>query len=453
MATKASTPKGFRDFHASDVQRRRYLAGVIQNRFEQFGFGPIETPTLENYGTLMGKYGDEGDRLVFKTLNSGDFLKKARPEVLEAKDSQALLPSISDKAMRYDLTVPFARYTVQHQNDLAFPFKRYQMQLVWRADKPQRGRFREFMQCDADVIGSGSLLQEIELVQLYAQVFQDLGLHGCTIKINHRKVLQGLADYLGASDQIVPFTVALDKLDKIGREKVLAELEGRGFANESLERASSIIELAQNGKVTLQSLSVLIGESETGQQGIQDLQFVMDGVEELGLHQSQIELDITLARGLNYYTGCIFEVAAPDSVQMGSIGGGGRYDDLTGSFGLKNMSGVGVSFGFARIYLVLEELNLFPETATTGTQVLFLNTDHQDDLDVMKTVTRFRESGIRTEYYPDAAKLKKQYNYAEKKGIVHVASLNASDPKIIKLKSLTTGEELEGSIDTIIAAL
>jgi len=373
MAQKPSIPKGTRDFSPVEVSKRNYIIAVMRKHFENYGYQPIETPSFENSDTLMGKYGEEGDRLIFKILNSGDYLDKVPFEELQTINYKQLTGKISEKALRYDLTVPFARYVVQHQNEIEFPFKRYQIQPVWRADRPQKGRFREFYQCDADVVGSTSLWQEVELVQLYDAVFANLGLNGVTIKINNRKILSGIAEVIGASDKLIDFTVALDKLDKIGEEGVKKEMLEKGISETALEKVQPLFNFTGTIDEKLAKLSALLSNSEEGKKGVEELRFICENVSKLGLQQANLDLDVTLARGLNYYTGAIFEVAASKEVAMGSIGGGGRYDDLTGIFGLKNMSGVGISFGLDRIYLVLEELNLFPETVTNTTQVLFLN--------------------------------------------------------------------------------
>ncbi len=354
MAQKTSLPKGTRDFSPAEVARRQYIIQTMRNHFERFGFQPIETPSFENSETLMGKYGEEGDRLIFRILNSGDYLAKADEGSLKALDSAKLANSISEKALRYDLTVPFARYVVQHRNELEFPFKRYQIQPVWRADRPQKGRFREFYQCDADVVGSKSLWQEVELIQLYDAVFHDLGLKGCTIKINNRKILSGIAEVIGAQEKLINFTVALDKLDKIGADGVRAEMIQKGIPEHSLEQLSPLFAFTGSFADKLRQLRELLATSQSGLEGIAELEFINDQISALGLKSSNFELDVTLARGLNYYTGAILEVAPPAGISMGSIGGGGRYDDLTGIFGLKDVSGVGISFGLDRIYLVLE---------------------------------------------------------------------------------------------------
>ena len=386
MAQKPSIPKGTRDFNPEQVAKRNYIFSTIKTCFETFGFQPIETPSFENSETLMGKYGEEGDRLIFKILNSGDFLSKVNNQLYADKNSNKITSSISEKALRYDLTVPFARYVVQHQNEIEFPFKRYQMQPVWRADRPQKGRFREFYQCDADVVGSESLWQEVEFVQLYDTVFDALGLKGTTIKINNRKILSGIAEVIGASDKLIDFTVALDKLDKIGEEKVKEEMLGKGIPQNGIDKLQPLFSLTGGFDSQIESLKQILSTSKEGKKGIEELQFINNAIQSLGLKTSTLQLDVTLARGLNYYTGAIFEVSAPEGVKMGSIGGGGRYADLTGIFGLKNVSGVGISFGLDRIYLVLEELGLFPETITKSTEVLFINFGDKEALFSLKAI-------------------------------------------------------------------
>ncbi len=443
MAQKPSIPKGTRDFSPVQVAKRQYIMNCIRSNFEQFGFGPIETPSFENFETLMGKYGEEGDRLIFKILDSGDYLAKADAKHLENKDSLRLTASISEKALRYDLTVPFARYVVQHQNEIEFPFKRYQIQPVWRADRPQKGRFREFFQCDADVVGSKSLWQEVELVQLYDAVFTELGLEGVTIKINNRKILSGIAEVIGAKEQLIDFTVALDKLDKIGEDGVKKEMIEKGISEEAFEKIQPLFELKGTISEKIDKLSALLASSDEGQKGVAELKFICDHIENLGLNKSKLELDVTLARGLNYYTGAIFEVAAPETVALGSIGGGGRYDDLTGIFGLKNMSGVGISFGLDRIYLVLEELDLFPETVAATSKALFINYGDAESLYAMRAIKELRSFGMAVELYPDKAKVSKQLQHADKRKI-QFAVLTGEDEMIANnytLKNLITGEQ------------
>jgi histidyl-tRNA synthetase len=444
MASKPSIPKGTRDFSPTEVAKRHYIIQIIKSNFEKFGFQPIETPSFENSETLMGKYGEEGDRLIFKILNSGDYLAKANAAHLENKDSIKITSSISEKALRYDLTVPFARYVVQHQNDIEFPFKRYQIQPVWRADRPQKGRFREFFQCDADVVGSKSLWQEVELVQLYDSVFSALGLEGVTIKINNRKILSGIAEVIGASDKLIDFTVALDKLDKIGEDGVKKEMMEKGISEEAIQKVQPLFNFTGTISEKVNQLSVLLSESNQGMKGVEELRFICDNVTELGLSTAILDLDVTLARGLNYYTGAIFEVAPPESVSMGSIGGGGRYDDLTGIFGLKNMSGVGISFGLDRIYLVIEELNLFPDTVTATSKALFINYGDNEAFYAMKAIKNLRNSGIKVEMYPDDAKVAKQFQHADKRGIVFAVTAGEQEmaSNSFLLKNLVTGHQV-----------
>lgn len=544
MASKPSIPKGTRDFSPSEVAKRQYIMQIIRSNFEKFGFQPIETPSFENSETLMGKYGEEGDRLIFKILNSGDYLKDVRKDItssskiilvfydiidtmirtlnykyedydnflfnmlevfsqrllnlkeksflieifsdIEIKDSLLSLSNniekntskdfvdslnlrrgvynlffekyiekidelnsnkttvkISEKALRYDLTVPFARYVVQHQNEIEFPFKRYQIQPVWRADRPQKGRFREFFQCDADVVGSTSLWQEVELVQLYDSVFSELGLNGVTIKINNRKILSGIAEVIGASDKLIDFTVALDKLDKIGEDGVKKEMLEKGISAEALEKVQPLFSFTGIISDKIEQLRNLLSSSVEGLKGLEELQFICENVTDLGLQSAILDLDVTLARGLNYYTGAIFEVASPKEVSMGSIGGGGRYDDLTGIFGLKNMSGVGISFGLDRIYLVIEELNLFPETVKVTTKALFINYGLEEAKYAMKAIATLRKAGIKVEMYPDAAKVGKQFGHADKRNIPFavIAGTDEILQEKYALKNLLSGEQ------------
>lgn len=440
---KPGIPKGTRDFSPIEVSKRQYIIQIIKTNFEKFGYQPIETPSFENSETLMGKYGEEGDRLIFKILNSGDKVKKADLAALEANNLAKFSNSLSEKALRYDLTVPFARYVVQRQGELEFPFKRYQIQPVWRADNPQKGRFREFYQCDADVVGSTSLWQEVELVQLYDSVFAELGLEGVTIKINNRKILSGIAEVIGASDKLIDFTVALDKLDKIGEDGVKKEMLEKGISAEAIEKVQPLFHFTGTISEKISQLSELLSSSEEGRKGVEELQFICDTIAKLGLKKSNFDLDVTLARGLNYYTGAIFEVAAPKTVAMGSIGGGGRYDDLTGIFGLKNMSGVGISFGLDRIYLVLDELGLFPETVTVSSKAIFFNYGNEEAFYAMQAITRLRNEGIKVELYPDKAKLDKQFKHAEKRQIpfVVMAGSNEIAAESFSVKDLITGEK------------
>ena len=470
---KPSIPKGTRDFSPAEVAKRNYIFNTIRKHFECFGFQPIETPTFENSETLMGKYGEEGDRLIFKILNSGNYffnknkidlpesievLKNESAETISTKELIELnnfTSKISEKALRYDLTVPFARYVVQHQNEIEFPFKRYQIQPVWRADRPQKGRFREFYQCDADVVGSTSLWQEVELVQLYDSVFTDLGLKGVTIKINNRKILSGIAEVIGASDKLIDFTVALDKLDKIGEDGVKKEMLEKGIAEEAIQKVQPLFNFTGTIQEKIDKLSQLLSSSEEGLKGVSELKFICENVLELGLQSANLDLDVTLARGLNYYTGAIFEVGAPKEVSMGSIGGGGRYDDLTGIFGLKNMSGVGISFGLDRIYLVVEELNLFPETVTSTSKAIFLNFGETEAKYAMKAITKLRQAGIKVEMYPDAAKIGKQFQHADKRNIPFaiIAGTNEMTDNVYNLKNLATGEQQTVSFEELAANL
>lgn len=451
---KPGIPKGTRDFSPVEVARRNYIFNTIREVFETYGFQPIETPSFENSSTLMGKYGEEGDRLIFKILNSGDFLRKTDEKFLAEKNSAKITSSISEKALRYDLTVPFARYVVQHQNEIVFPFKRYQMQPVWRADRPQKGRFREFYQCDADVVGSKSLWQEVEFVQLYDAVFTKLGLTDTVIKLNNRKILSGLAEIIGEKDKLIDFTVALDKLDKIGKEGVTKEMIAKGISEEAIEKIEPLFSFTGDNNDKLEKLKDLLKNSEEGIQGVSELEFVVENIQVLGLESARLEIDVTLARGLNYYTGAIYEVQT-EKVKMGSIGGGGRYDDLTGIFGLKNISGIGISFGLDRIYLVLEELNLFKVVDLPKPRVVFINFGEKEALYSMKAIKKLRENGIKSELYPDAAKLKKQMNYANKREIpfvVLVGEQEVSEGKFT-LKNMLTGEQSLCDIDNLLSQI
>ena len=455
MAQKPSIPKGTRDFSPEEVVKRNYIMDTIRECFTQYGFQPIETPSFENYDTLMGKYGDEGDRLIFKILNSGDFLRKVSDDLYAERDSGKLTPKISEKALRYDLTVPFARYVVQHQNEITFPFKRYQMQPVWRADRPQKGRFREFYQCDADVVGSDSLWQEVELVQLYDAVFTKLQLKGTTIKMNNRKVLSGIAEVIGEADKLIDFTVALDKLDKIGEEGVKKEMREKGISEAAIEKVQPLFTASGTAEDKLTLLSDLLVSSEIGMKGVEELGFVVSNIDTLGLQSASLEIDVTLARGLNYYTGAIFEVSAPEGVSMGSIGGGGRYDDLTGIFGLKDMSGVGISFGLDRIYLIMEELEVFPETVSANTKVLFINFGETEALYGMKAITALRKKGISAELYPDEAKMGKQMKYADQRNIPYTVLAGSSEmeAETFTLKNMKTGEQKSVSLEDLMERL
>ncbi|MBC3846735.1 histidine--tRNA ligase [Winogradskyella echinorum] len=548
MAQKPSIPKGTRDFNAAEVAKRSYIMETIKEQFQVYGFQPIETPSFENSETLMGKYGDEGDRLIFKILNSGDYFKDLRKndvkialrvsnffgvydKILRSLDddlsfSETLRESIdvyfkndddyikvllnktfnifkedflnfknlnsvgketvksdafiafyneylkeysmnsyksttliSEKALRYDLTVPFARYVVQHQNEIEFPFKRYQIQPVWRADRPQKGRFREFYQCDADVVGSKSLFQEVEFVQLYDAVFSALQLEGVIIKINNRKILSGIAEVIGAQDKLIDFTVALDKLDKIGEEKVKEEMRSKGISEEGIAKLQPLFTLKGDFGNQVESLKSILNASEIGLKGIEELEFINTAISNLELKTATLQLDVTLARGLNYYTGAIFEVSAPDGVKMGSIGGGGRYDDLTGIFGLKNMSGVGISFGLDRIYLVLEELGLFPDTITEATKVLFISFGDEEAMASLKAVSKLRENGVKAELYPDAVtsgkQMKKQMTYANRRNIPYVVLVGEEElnAKTFALKHMESGEQTKLPFNELLETL
>jgi len=434
---KPSLAKGTRDFSAAEVQKRQYIMNVLREQFELRGYDPIETPSFENIETLTGKYGEEGDRLIFKILRSGDFTSKIDEGLWADKNPKALTSKVADKALRYDLTVPFARYVVQHQNELAFPFKRYQMQPVWRADRPQKGRFREFYQCDADVVGSDSLWQEVELIQLYDASFTKLGL-STTIKVNNRKILAGMAEVLGINDSFIAFTVAVDKLDKVGEEGVLKEMRSQALPESAVTTFGQW--LAEG--LTLERLTGLLAGSYEGRLGLDEMNFVLSQAKP-GLNSAELVFDFTLARGLNYYTGTIFEVAA-NGVSMGSIGGGGRYADLTSIFGMKNTSGVGISFGLDRIYLCLEELDLFPTTVANAAAVLFANFGAEESVIAYRWVAKLVASGIRAELYPDASKLKKQFDFADKKGIGYLALVgtNEMSASAIPVKNLATGEQI-----------
>ena len=452
MVSKPRISKGTRDFSPKQLANRDYIFSTIKSNFKKFGFQPIETPSFELAETLLGKYGEEGDRLIFKILNSGDKVKKADLQALEEGNLARFSNSLTEKALRYDLTVPFARYVAQYQNDIIFPFKRYQIQPVWRADRPQKGRFQEFYQCDADVVGSKSLWQEIEFIQLYDAVFSDLNLNGVTIKINNRKILAGIAELIGAQDKLIDFTVALDKLDKIGAEKVKEEMLNKGIDSDGISKLEPLFSLTGDFSEQLQSLRTILSASTEGIKGVEELEFIASSVAAIGLKTAKLQMDVTLARGLNYYTGAIFEASAPDSVQMGSIGGGGRYDDLTGIFGLKDVSGVGISFGLDRIYLVLEELNLFPFDKTTSTKVLFTNFGTSESLYCLKAMTILRSKSIATELYPDPAKLKKQMVYCNKREIPYVVMVGEAEMAQNKfmLKDMNSGDQQLITLDELI---
>ncbi|GHU94290.1 histidine--tRNA ligase [Bacteroidia bacterium] len=438
MAQSPSVPSGTRDFSPAEMARRNYIFDTIKGVFCLYGFQAIETPAMENLSTLLGKYGNEGDKLLFKILNSGDAFAKITADDLPSFNSTAL--KVCEKGLRYDLTVPFARYVVQHQNDIAFPFRRYQIQPVWRADRPQKGRYREFYQCDVDVIGSTSLLNEVELMQMIDEVYKKLNI-SITLKINNRKVLSGMAEVLNAQDKLTDITVAIDKIDKIGIEKVNAELAERGLNSEAIAWLQPILQSSGSNTEKLQLLQSVFQNSPTGLQGVQELQTIFDYLAPLGLH-CKVELDLSLARGLNYYTGAIFEVKANDAA-IGSITGGGRYDNLTGVFGLNNVSGVGVSFGADRIYDVMEQLALFPVNTSVGTSVIFANLGEQEEKEVLQVAAQLRSSGIATEIYPERRKLQKQFEYANKRGIPYVVVIgeNEMQQQKVNVKNMQTGEQ------------
>ena len=455
MATKPRIAKGTRDFNSQQIAQREYIFSTIKSNFKAFGFAPIETPSFELSETLLGKYGDEGDRLIFKILNSGDKVKKADLKALEEGQLARFSNSLSEKALRYDLTVPFARYVAQYQNDITFPFKRYQIQPVWRADRPQKGRFQEFYQCDADAVGSDSLWQEVEFIQLYDAVFTDLKLEGVTIKINNRKILAAIAERIGAQDKLIDFTVALDKLDKIGAEKVKEEMLLKGIPSEGIQTLEPLFNMVGNFDSQLNALKLILGSSEVGTEGISELEFISNTINSLGLKTATLKLDVTLARGLNYYTGAIFEVSAPAGVAMGSIGGGGRYDDLTSIFGLKGVSGVGISFGLYRIAMVLEELNLFPENSNQAVQVLFANFGSDESLYSYKAIQSLRSNGIIAELYPEASKLKKQITYANKRNIPFVVLVGDEEmfSKRFTVKDMKSGSQESLNLQELLACL
>ncbi|KAF1857504.1 hypothetical protein Lal_00042823 [Lupinus albus] len=420
---KPSLAKGTRDFTAQEVYRRKYIINTLQKNFELFGFQPLETPSFENLSTLTGKYGEEGDRLIFKILNSGDFLDKISKEELSTINYQPLTKKISEKALRYDLTVPFARFVAMNHGTLTFPFKRYQIQPVWRADRPQKGRFREFYQCDADVVGSESLWQEVELVQLYLKSFKELQIP-VKIHINNRKILSGLAEFANISEQLIDFTVALDKLDKIGKDGVVKELQEKNISDEAIEKLSFLFDNKSQAEV-LEILKTNFANVEIGKNGVEELEFVLENCKNLGI-EDELVFNITLARGLDYYTGAIFEVKA-QGVEMGSIGGGGRYNNLTEVFGVKNIPGIGISFGLDRIYLVMEELNLFPQNSERKIEYLFANYGEKEASEAMKILAKLRDKGVAAEIYPENTKLKKQFAYAEKKGIENLIFLGEQE--------------------------
>lgn len=452
MAQKPSIPKGTRDFSPIEMAKRNYIFNTIKEVFLLYGFQQIETPAMENLSTLMGKYGEEGDKLLFKMLNSGDYLKNAPAEMLEQHDYIHLIPKISEKGLRYDLTVPFARYVVMHRNDIQFPFKRYQIQPVWRADRPQKGRYREFYQCDADVVGSDSLMNEIELVGMIDEVFKRFGIN-VIIKINNRKVLSGIAEVIGAPDKIVDITVAIDKIDKIGLENVNAELLEKGLSQDAVDALQPLLTLSGSNKEKLATLSTLLASSEVGMKGVEELRYVLTN-SEAQQPKGVVELDVSLARGLNYYTGTIIEVKAKD-VTIGSITGGGRYDNLTGVFGMPGTSGVGISFGADRIYDVLNTLELYPKDTLASTKVLFVNFGEKEGAQSLQYVMKLRANGIPAEIYPDSTKMKKQMSYANDKNVAYVAVVGETEMAngTIALKCMETGEQENLTINEVISKL
>ena len=455
--TKPTLPKGTRDFSPEEMVKRNFIFDTIKSVFRKFGYQEIQTPSMENLETLTGKYGDEGDKLIFKILNSGDFLSKVSPEELQVGDAKKLTSKVSEKALRYDLTVPFARYVVAHQNDISLPFKRFQIQPVWRADRPQKGRYREFYQCDADVVGSESLLNEAEFVLIYQEALSQLGLKDFSILINNRKILSGIAEIIGKPELIIDMTVAIDKLDKIGFDGVCKELLERGFTQSDIEKLQPIIELKGSNSEKIQALKKVLAYSEIGQNGIEELETIFNYIQRLQTPKAtlpNVALDITLARGLNYYTGAIFEVKS-NEVTMGSIGGGGRYDDLTSMFGLKNLSGVGISFGADRIYDVLEELGAFPKNTTESTKVLISNFDGAAEKFALPILSQLRAAGIAAELYPQATKLKKQLGYADSKRIPYVILIGSEEMAsgLLSLKNMKSGEQSTLTIQALLAQL
>ena len=452
MAQSPSIPKGTRDYSPDIMVKRNYIFDTIKSVFKLYGYMPLETPAMENLSTLMGKYGEEGDKLLFKILNSGDFIGNIPDNELLERNSIRLTNKISEKGLRYDLTVPFARFVVQHQSELTFPFKRYQIQPVWRADRPQKGRYREFYQCDVDVVGSNSLLHEVELIQMVDEVYRRLKIN-VRLLINNRKILAGIAETIGYPDKLIDITVAIDKMDKIGLENVNAELKEKGICDEAIEKLQPILNLQGSNLEKLEQLRTVLKESEVGLKGIEELATVFGYLDGLQIG-TEIKLDLTLARGLSYYTGAIFEVKALDA-QIGSITGGGRYDDLTGIFGLKNMSGVGISFGADRIFDVMQQLDLFPKDNMTTTQILFVNFGEKEEKYCLPLLKQLRAAGINTEIYPEAAKMKKQMGYADKKGIPYVVLVGETEMQegVISLKNMSSGEQTNLHIEEVITKL
>lgn len=451
---KPSAPRGMRDFGTIEMQRRNYIFDTIKKVYEKYAYQAIETPAMEKLETLTGKYGDEGDRLIFKVLNSGDYLKELREsnEDITAIESKNATKYISEKALRYDLTVPFARFVVQYQNDITFPFKRYQIQPVWRADNPQKGRYREFYQCDADVIGSTSLINEVEFVQIFNEVFNTFQLHDFVIKINNRKILSGIAEVLDISDRLIEFTVTLDKIDKIGADKVIEDLRSQGFSEKTLQGAAQFMQFSGSNDEKIAFLRQFLSTSQEGITGLNEIEFVLNQTKELGLQNGEIEFDISLARGLNYYTGCIFEVKINNS-GMGSVCGGGRYDNLTGIFGLEGISGVGISFGADRIYDILLQRNLYPNFSSTFCEILFLNFGEQEALASLKIAHQLRAKGVKAALYPDSAKIKKQFSYADTMQVQTVCTIGSDEMQngTIGVKNMQTGEQTTISVVDFLA--
>lgn len=452
MAAKPSIPKGTRDFSPMEMSKRNYIFDTIRQAFHLFGFQQIETPAMENLSTLMGKYGEEGDKLLFKIQNSGDYFNKLTDEELLSRNATKLASKFCEKGLRYDLTVPFARYVVMHREELVFPFKRYQIQPVWRADRPQKGRYREFYQCDADIIGNNSLINEIELIRLIDHVFNKLKIR-VAIKLNNRKILAGIAEVIGEPERIIDITVAIDKLDKIGLDGVIAELKEKGIGDSSIEKLLPILQAQGGNKEKLQTIAQTLKGNETGEKGVEEISFILDAVEELSL-DSTVELDLTLARGLNYYTGAILEVKALDVV-IGSITGGGRYDNLTGVFGMDGVSGVGISFGADRIYDVMNQLNLYPEESIRTTQIMFVNFGDKEALHCLKLIEKLRNAGISAELYPSSDKMKKQMGYANSHAIPYVALIGESEMgnNTVSVKNMNNGEQRSMAIEELISIL
>ena len=452
MAAKPSIPKGTRDFSPVEMSKRNYIFDTIRKAFHLFGFQQIETPAMENLSTLMGKYGEEGDKLLFKIQNSGDYFNGISDEELLSRNAAKLASKFCEKGLRYDLTVPFARYVVMHRNDIVFPFKRYQIQPVWRADRPQKGRYREFYQCDADVIGSDSLINEVELIQLIDHVFTQLKIR-VAIKINNRKILAGIAEVIGEPEKIIDITIAIDKLDKVGLDGVIAELKEKGITNEAIEKLLPILQAQGNNSEKLATIAQVLKGNATGEKGVEEVNFILDTISSLAIN-SDVELDLTLARGLNYYTGAIFEVKALD-VTIGSISGGGRYDNLTGVFGMDGTSGVGISFGADRIYDVMNQLNLYPEDSIINTQVLFVNFGAKEAAHSLGIIAQLRKNNISAELYPEAGKMKKQMGYANSHNIPYVAIIGESEMEsnLVTLKDMNSGEQKQVTTEELIETL